>query len=259
MADLLVRAGVGHLALIDPDVVKLENLHRILYATHDDVRLGRLKVDVLKCALERLGFQTEIEAWTEDITQSATARKLASFDVLIGCVDRNWPRLILNQAARNYLIPLIDVGVEIAANEGSIEACTARTSYVKLDGPCLVCSGVIDVKELGTESLTDEEQRRLTEVQYGLQMAQPAVMDLNARASSYGALVLRHLAQPMLREPLPVHILESLLTFGINASRSFVQDRNCVVCGAGILAGLGDRGSLSTRAARGDHAVDQPG
>lgn len=247
MAELLVRAGVGHLALIDPDIVKIENLNRILHATHDDARLARFKVDVLKCALDRLGFQTQIEAWNEDITLPATARKLARFDALIGCVDRNWPRLLMNQVARQYLLPFIDVGTEIAASERGIEACTARASYVRPEGPCLVCSGVIDVKELGAESLADEQRDRIAPVQYGTKLVQPAVMDLNARASSYGALLFRHLLQPMLREPLPVHVLESILTFGMNQSTSATSDPSCTVCGTGAGVALGDDCALSTR------------
>lgn len=247
MAELLVRAGIGYLTLIDPDIVKLENLNRILHASCEDARLNRLKVDILKRTLDTFGLPSNIEAWPQDVTHPAVARRLAGFDVLIGCVDRNWPRLVLNQVARHYLVPLIDVGTEIATSERGVDACTTRASYVRPDGPCLICSGVVDVKELGVESLADEEQERIAALQYGATLVQPAVMELNARASSYGALILRHLVQAMLREPLPVHILESLLTFGTNASSGSARDPNCFICGAAIVVGMGDRGNLSTR------------
>jgi len=78
-------------------------------------------------------------------------------------------------------------------------------------------------------------------------------MELNARASSQGASILRHLVQPILREPLPVHILESLLTFGMNARSDCARDPNCFVCGA--CAGLGDHGVLSTQR-RGDDSSE---
>lgn len=247
LAELLVRAGAGHITLIDPDLVKPENLNRILHATAEDARLERLKVHVLKRALESLGLPTEIEAWSKDIVDAGVARELAGFDVLIGGLDRHWPRLVLNEVTRNYLIPLIDVGTEIGTSEGSVDACTARASYVTADRPCLICSGVIDPNELGVESLAADERKRVAALQYGTRLAQPAVMDLNARASSYGALILRHMVQPMLREPLPVHVLESLLTFGVNPVSDCDRDPLCLVCGEASVVGQGDAGRLSTR------------
>jgi hypothetical protein len=192
--------------------------------------------------------QEDVEAWTQDVVEAAIARRLADFDILIGCVDRDWPRLVLNQIARNYLIPLIDVGTEIGSSEDAVDACTVRASYVSPDSPCLICTGIVDVNELGEESLSSEERRRVAALQYGTKLAQPAVMELNARASSYGALILRHLVQPILREPLPVHILESLLTFGTNPRRDCARHPNCFVCGT--LPGLGDAGVLSAKRRR---------
>jgi hypothetical protein len=46
-------------------------------------------------------------------------------------------------------------------------------------------------KKLGKENLSAEERGRLAALQYGAKLSQPAVMELNARASSHGALILR--------------------------------------------------------------------
>lgn len=46
VAEALARSGVGHLELVDPDVVCLSNLNRQIVATHQT--LGRYKVDVMK-------------------------------------------------------------------------------------------------------------------------------------------------------------------------------------------------------------------
>jgi hypothetical protein len=148
---------------------------------------------------------------------------------------------------RHYLLPFIDVGTEIGVGAGTVDACTARTSYVSSDGPCLVCSGVVDVSALAEESMAPEERERIASLQYGAPLEQAAVMDLNARAASFGALVLRHLVQPMLREPLHVHILESLLTCSMNPDRGRARASGCFVCGTGATMGRGDRGEVSTR------------
>ena len=46
VAEALARSGIGHLELVDNDVVCLSNLNRQIIATHETV--GRYKVDVMK-------------------------------------------------------------------------------------------------------------------------------------------------------------------------------------------------------------------
>ena len=46
VAEALARSGVGHLELVDNDVVALSNLNRQIIATHET--LGQFKVDVMK-------------------------------------------------------------------------------------------------------------------------------------------------------------------------------------------------------------------
>src|ERR1017187_551313 len=55
-----------------------------------------------------------------DIREASVANKRRRCNVLCGCVDREWPRLILSEAAYQYLLPLIDTGAEIAlARDGN--------------------------------------------------------------------------------------------------------------------------------------------
>ena len=56
-------------------------------------------------------------------------------------------------------------------------------------------------------------------------------MDLNMRAASYGMMVLRHLLQPFLLTPLPVMVLENLVTFSMKAVREArALNPKCPVC-----------------------------
>lgn len=69
-----------------------------------------------------------------DIRDPSVGAELWSFDLLIGCVDRDWPRLILCEAAYQYLIPFIDLGTEIRVANGEIQSLDARVSFVGQDG-----------------------------------------------------------------------------------------------------------------------------
>jgi hypothetical protein len=64
-----------------------------------------------------------------------------------------------------------------------------------------------------------------------LLLKQTAVMDLNMRAASAGMMILRHLLQPFLLEPLPVTLSEKLVTYNMKSletARS--KDENCDIC-----------------------------
>ena len=70
---------------------------------------------------------------------------------------------------------------------------------------------------------------------------QPAVMDLNMRAASNGMMVLRHLLQPFLLTPLPVMILENLVTYSLKTPKEArALNSKCPVCQVNRKAGYGD-------------------
>lgn len=58
MIEQFARNGVGKLIIIDPDVIKDRNLNRILNAFEHDAVAKRLKVHVLKQAVEAMGTGT---------------------------------------------------------------------------------------------------------------------------------------------------------------------------------------------------------
>jgi hypothetical protein len=74
-----------------------------------------------------------------------------------------------------------------------------------------------------------------------LVIEQPAVMDLNMRAASFGMMVLRHLLQQFLLTPLPVMILENIVTYSLRSVREAgALNPKCPVCQANRQAGYGD-------------------
>ncbi len=142
-------------------------------------------------------------------------------------------------------MPYIDVGTEIGGTEESgIASVDARVSYVTPHRPCLLCMGVVDVRQLSIEGLTRTERQRQIALGYSddLLITQPAVMDLNARASSMAMLWIRHLLQPFMVE-LPLAQYENLITLttrSITSARAATE--TCSVCVANRYRGFGDHG-----------------
>jgi hypothetical protein len=234
VCELLVRAGVRRLLLIDRDVVKLVNLNRILHASVADI--GSAKTDILKRSLDEIGFELSIDSVVGTVLDRSVLTRLRAADFIFGCVDRDWPRDLLADFAFRYLIPYIDLGSEIGSDIAgtTIISLDARASYLAPGRPCHLCTGVVTTRQLHFESLSKEERQREIELGYSadLILNQPAVMDLNMRAASLGTLVLRHLLQPFLQTPLPTMILENLVTFSMRAIQQARNQRtDCPLCG----------------------------
>ena len=243
ICELLARAGCKHILLIDHDIVKWVNLNRILYAKPVDARRKRPKALVLKRAIEGLKLGCEITPIVGSVLDSAIMGRLNEADVIFGCVDKDFPRLLLSQYAYRHIIPYIDVGTEIGGDSEGIVLTDTRVSYVAPGRACLRCCGLVTQRRLRFESLTASERGREVALGYSddLMLTQPAVMDLNMRAASAGTLLLRHLLQPFLLEPFPAMLTENMVTYTtrpIAEARRF--DPDCDICKMNRNAGYGD-------------------
>jgi hypothetical protein len=245
VCELLARAGCKRIILIDHDLVRLVNLNRILYATLDDAKRRTPKVEVLRRGINSLGLGCEVEPIHGSILDDAVLRRVLDADLVFGCVDRALPRYLLCELAFRYLLPYVDLGSEIGGDDRGIVSLDGRVSYVVRGRHCLTCTGVVTPRRLNFESLTAAERKRKIALGYSddLVITQPAVMDLNMRAASNGVLLLRHLLQPFLIEPVPVSISENAVTYRvIPVSAAKCADALCPTCKANPGFGYGDCG-----------------
>lgn len=246
ICELLVRAGCKKIVVIDHDIVRIINLNRILHATAEDARRGTPKVEVIRRAIERIGIGCQVEPIRGSILDRDVLRWVYNADLVIGCVDRDLPRHLLCEVAFRYLLPYIDVGAEIGGDDDGIVSLDSRVSYIAPGRDCLMCSGVVTPRRLRFESLTEKEREREIALGYSddLLITQPAVMDLNMGAARQGMLLLRHLLQPFLREPLPVKLCENAVTYrAIPVSVAVNANAACPTCRANRRQGRADCGS----------------
>ncbi len=260
LLELLVRAGAGTVVLFEFDSIDEANLNRILYSRRKDVVGHTDKTARAKEVIEETGMPTKVEIIEGgDIRDASVADHLRGCDFLFGCVDREWPRLILSEAAYQYLVPLIDMGTEVGlASDGTeLQSLDARVSYLVPGNPCLSCAGLVTSEGLRLEGLSEEELERTIGLGYckDIRMKAPAVMDLNMRAASLAMLLLRHLLQPFMATPLPTSIHESLTNFSIK-TRFEKSDLECLICNLQERLGSGSRFRLSTRE---EAPVSEPG
>ena len=138
VAEQLVRLGVRHLVLLDPDHLSASNVTRVYGSTPEDV--GQLKVDVLRRHLSAIAPGLRVQTSATPVTQEAAARTLITCDVVFGCTDDNAGRLVLSRLPTYLLMPVIDCGVLLSSGEdGVLTGIDGRVTVVAPGTACLVC------------------------------------------------------------------------------------------------------------------------
>ena len=105
-AELLVRAGVGWVVLIDRDSVELSNLQRQSLFNEEDV--GKLKAVQAKNHLEKINSEINIEAYNEDLDYKNI--DLINADLVLDCTDNLETRHLINEYCSQRKIKWIYAG-----------------------------------------------------------------------------------------------------------------------------------------------------
>ncbi len=190
VVEQLARLGVGGFVLVDPDVVELKNLNRILNATGEDVEAKRTKVDVLSRMIRSLGFGQSVEGYAVNLDDVGAARAVSSCDAIFGCVDSAEGRNLMNRIAAFYTLPYFDVGVGLVADgEGGIENISGAVHYYFPGSMPLFERGVFSLEQVRAEEKKRNDPdgfANLLDEGYiqGVAEDRPAVIGVNMLASS---------------------------------------------------------------------------
>jgi molybdopterin-synthase adenylyltransferase len=127
----LAGAGVGHLTLVDDDVVSLSNLQRqVLFGVAD---IGRAKVEVAAEAVARLNPDVRVTARRERISRDTAASLLDGVDLVIDGSDNFATRLIVNDLCIAARVPLVSAAI------GQFHGQLGVFSGWEGDKPCYRC------------------------------------------------------------------------------------------------------------------------
>ena len=130
-AELLARAGVGRLILVDRDVLELHNLQRQLLFDEQDVRERMPKAAAAARRLRAVNSEIAVEALVTDVTATNVAELLRPADLAIDGTDNFETRYVLNDAAVQANKPWVYGGV--LGTDGTVMAVRPG------QGPCLRC------------------------------------------------------------------------------------------------------------------------
>jgi molybdopterin-synthase adenylyltransferase len=96
ISQLLVRAGVGHLTVIDRDLVELHNLQRQTLYDEEDVRSRLPKAYVAGQKLRRINSEIEVREVVADLNPKNAGRWLGEADLILDGSDNLETRFLIN-------------------------------------------------------------------------------------------------------------------------------------------------------------------
>ncbi len=105
----LAAAGVGHIGMVDFDIVSESNLNRQILHSTDDMQ--RLKTDSAREKLQALNPEIEIEAFSERFTSSLAEEQLARFDMVIDASDNFQTKYLVNDICCRSGTPFVHGGI----------------------------------------------------------------------------------------------------------------------------------------------------
>lgn len=153
VAEILARTGFTRFVLIDFDTVERKNLDRLTNVFESDI--GRAKVAAVADAIRRSASATTVDIRTCEfsVCEKEGFEAALDCDVLFSCVDRPWPRQVLNLIAYAHLIPVIDGGILVRTNGDNTRMLGAdwRAQLVGYDRGCLECAGQYNAADASTE------------------------------------------------------------------------------------------------------------
>lgn len=123
LSEQLVRSGVGHLTIVDPDTVEASNLARTSYSLAD---LGQPKVCSLKRRILNLNPSAQVETHTVDIVAMARQRPrefnllIQQMDLIIAATDDPEAQRLLNHFSYARNCPALFIGLYAGAQGGEV-------------------------------------------------------------------------------------------------------------------------------------------
>ena len=130
-ANLLVRAGVGTLRIVDRDFVEESNLQRQSLFDENDAAESLPKAVAAERKLRAINSGVQVEGVVADVASRNIEDLVRGFDVILDGTDNFETRYLVNDAAVKLGIPWV-YGAVVASSALTLTILPGR-------GPCLAC------------------------------------------------------------------------------------------------------------------------
>jgi len=140
LVNLLVRSGVGHITVVDRDIVEMSNLQRQLLFEEADARAGVPKAVAAAAAAARINSSVEVRPVVADVTPDNVEELVAPADLVLDATDNLQTRYLLNDACVKLGIPWI-YGGAVGSTGMSLTVIPGDTACLRCLSPTPPASG----------------------------------------------------------------------------------------------------------------------
>lgn len=192
--------GVRRFVLADDDPVDLTNLNRLVGATPDDI--GEPKTIVAERLVRSIQPEASIVVVDKKLPHPEVDAAAQGADLIFGCFDNDYPRLLVTSMASRLKIPYIDAASGVELDQGP--AYGGRVICAGITPGCLYCLGLLDQNEIRRAQMSDEELEVEARI-YGVPVESlrgtgPSVVTINgvvaSLATTEAMVLLTGLRQP---------------------------------------------------------------
>jgi molybdopterin/thiamine biosynthesis adenylyltransferase len=179
VVELLARLGVGHLVLVDHDLVDETNLPRLVAAEPDGI--GKPKTEVAERNARRANPKIALTVVQQRVQHPDALEAIAACDWIFLAADTNAARHWVNQTVHQYLIPATQAGVKIPVDAtGKVGRVHVAVRHQVPGDGCMWCNGLINPTDLALDMVPDSMQ---TQARYIDEVPAPSVIALNSLAA----------------------------------------------------------------------------
>lgn len=107
--NILVSSGIGHIGIIDFDVVNLSNLPRQPLYEYKDI--GKLKVKIIKNKLKKNNPDVDIKIYPYRLEENNAKRIIENYDIVLDCSDNFETKFLINDTCLKLNKPFVIAGV----------------------------------------------------------------------------------------------------------------------------------------------------
>ena len=156
--EVLARAGVGTLIVVDPDHFEESNLERVHGSVPADVEQRTSKVELARRHVKSIDPTIHFIGCIGALPQQEVVDQVLAADVILGCTDKQHSRLAISEMAWRYLVPAIDTGVVLEGAEGKVTGQVMQLTRFLSADPCAYCSDLIESRRITQELMSSEEK-----------------------------------------------------------------------------------------------------
>ncbi len=146
----LAHIGFMNYRLFDGDCADTSNLNRLVTATEADAEAATQKVELAR--LRILSIRSKANVVPFPCRWQDRPEALRGCDIVIGCVDGFAERRELEIACRRFLVPLIDIGMDVHIVGDEAPRMGGQVILSMPGGPCMTCLGFLNEANLTREA-----------------------------------------------------------------------------------------------------------